>query len=123
MEYPFVNEGAPEPEVQVWCVPIFRKNELWAFFEVPALAYALDRYADRGLGHGMMFVQPQATTHVDTDITPLEASPMKPNRRRTKEKQSDRTQDSPGETSRSTGEDPKLPEVSPRRRKKKSGPG
>lgn len=116
MEYPFVNDEALEPEIQVLCVPIFRKNELWAFFEIPALA--LDRYADRGLGKNAMFVVPKPTSTITTGVTPHETSPVKTRRRRVKEKPSVQQ-----ETAGSAGEDPELPEVPPRGRKKKGGTG
>lgn len=123
MDYPFVNEEALEPEIQVLCVPIFRKNELWAFFEIPALA--LDRYADRKLGQGMMFVPPKPTSTITTGITPHEASPVRGRRRRVKEKPIDpeRKKKSAGEAPRAAGPNTDLPEVPPRGRKKKGGAG
>jgi len=76
----FINEEALEPDHQVWPVPIFRKNELWAFFEVPALV--MDRYADKSIGIGTFLhpMQPKIILTGEAELAGYKQSSAKPTR-------------------------------------------
>jgi hypothetical protein len=118
----FINEEALEPDNQVWPVPIFRKNELWAFFEVPALV--MDRYADKSIGIGTFLhpMQPKIILTGEAEIAGYKPGPSKPTRKNQLIEPKERSCDS-GDDSRTARRNSKVRKVPPCPKKKKGGTG
>jgi hypothetical protein len=112
--FPFINEEALDVP-QVFAIPLFRKNELYAFFEIPALT--LDRYADRGLGVSAFAIPAAIMTCASQEM-------LTPNRilRRKRAKPKEHTCDQ-CKNERAADGNPKMPEVPTRAKKKKCGSG